>query len=85
MTMTALNTATTADPVVEFVSRDDLVVGDAIDFFGEFHKIERFIVPSGPVVDAGLLPRERIALADGGTWQRTLTDPLVPVLRGAVA
>lgn len=77
MTMTALNTA---DPVVKFVHPDDLVVGDVIDFFGEFHKIDAIVTTPAPLVDAGL-PRERIALADGGTWQRTLTDPLVPVLR----
>jgi hypothetical protein len=71
----------TTTPAVEFVPPTDLVVGDVIDFFGEFHTIERIVTASGPLVDAGLAPADRIALADGGTWQLTLASPLVPVLR----
>lgn len=69
----------------EYVPRDELRVGDVIDFWGEPHEIERFVVPSGPAVASGGLSEDRIALADGGAWQMTLRSPVVPVLRRAVA
>jgi hypothetical protein len=78
-------TQTLAPTAPEFVPRDELRIGDVIDFWGEPHEIERFVTPSGPAVAAGGLSGDRIALADGGTWQMTLTSPRVPVLRRAVA
>jgi hypothetical protein len=64
-----------------YIDPADLVPGDVINFWGEFHAVERIVPVSGPLVDAGLTPGGLIALADGGTWQMTLPTTPIPVIR----
>lgn len=52
-----------------------------VDILGTPHVIERVDVTSGPLVDAGLAPAERIAVAVDG-WSTTLRGQWVPVLGG---
>lgn len=70
---------------VTYIDPADLVVGDVIDFWGEFHTVERIVAISGPLIDAGLEPGGLIALANDGEWQLTLPTTPIPVIRGAVA
>ena len=62
----------------------ELVVGDTIDFFGELHTIKWFESNAGPLTEAELLPKVRIAV--DGDWRMTVPDGKVPCLpRAGVA
>lgn len=66
---------------VRFIPGADLVAGHVIDFFGEQHRVDRFVVEQrGPLFDPERFPPRRIAVGTTDWSLTILPDQMVPVL-----
>lgn len=79
--MTITLTAAEHDAHVQYIPASDLVAGHVIYFFGQEHRVDRFLVEErGPVFDPERQPVRRIAVAVDN-WSLTINpDQMVPVL-----